>query len=91
MQFVSCKLQHFCRRATRDLREPNSVYKRIFREFTVTVRLADFSKWGTTKKNRKLKIQITQNMSDPKMEEILSPLRDSVKEQVSSIWLIYCY
>ncbi|XP_043595827.1 glycine--tRNA ligase [Bombus pyrosoma] len=81
MQFVSCKLQHLCRRATRDLREPNSVYKQIFRRFTVTVKLADFSKWGTTKKNRKLKIQITQNMSDPKMEEILSPLRDSVKEQ----------
>lgn len=91
MQFVSCNLQHLCRRAIRDLCEPNSVYKQIFRRFTVTVRLADFSKWGTTKKNRKLKIQITQDMADPKIEEILSPLRDGVKEQVSSIWLIYCY
>ncbi|XP_003494106.1 glycine--tRNA ligase [Bombus impatiens] len=81
MQFVSCNLQHLCRRAIRNLCEPNSVYKQIFRRFTVTVRLADFSKWGTTKKNRKLKIQITQDMADPKIEEILSPLRDGVKEQ----------
>ncbi|XP_071875134.1 glycine--tRNA ligase [Bombus fervidus] len=81
MQFIFCNLQHLCRRATRDLRKSNSVYKQIFRRFTVTVRLADFSKWGTTKRNRKLKIQISQNMSDPKIEEILSPLRDNVKEQ----------
>ncbi|XP_060827693.1 glycine--tRNA ligase [Bombus pascuorum] len=81
MQFISCNLHHLCRRATCGLRKPNSIYKQIFRRFTVTVRLADFSKWGTTKRNRKVKIQISQNMEDSNMEEILSSLRNSVKEQ----------
>lgn len=87
MQFVSRNLQLLCKRATRGLYKHNSIYKQLLRRFTVTARLGDFSKWGTTKKNRKVKIQIRQDMSDPKIEDILAPLRNSVKEQVSAIWM----
>lgn len=41
--------------------------------------------WGSNKKHRdiKLKLQLLQNMTmDPKIETILAPLREAVKEQV---------
>ncbi|KAK1119609.1 hypothetical protein K0M31_013032 [Melipona bicolor] len=81
MQFISRNLQLLCKRATRGLYKHNSIYKQLLRRFTVTARLGDFTKWGTTKKNRKVKIQIRQDMSDPKIEDILAPLRNNVKEQ----------
>lgn len=51
------------------------------------------SAWGTKKKHRKVKLQFTlDRMADPKTEEILAPLRASVKEQVcwfSRVTVIY--
>jgi hypothetical protein len=42
------------------------------------------SAWGSKKKHRKVKLHFTfDRMTDPKIEEILAPLRASVKEQVS--------
>ena len=39
--------------------------------------------WGSKKQNRKVKLHFTLNsMADPKIEEILAPLRANVKEQV---------
>lgn len=91
MQFISCNLRLVCKKVTHNICKHNTIYKQLLRKFTVTARLADFSKWGTKKKDRKVKIQILQDMSDPKIEEILSPLRDSVKEQVNAIWIIIIY
>lgn len=40
--------------------------------------------WGKNKKHRNVKLRwYFDNMSDPKIEVILAPLRASVKEQVS--------
>lgn len=40
------------------------------------------STWGSKKKHRKVRLQVTlDTMADPKIEEILAPLRASVKEQ----------
>lgn len=48
----------------------------------------DTPKWGSKKQHRKVKLHFNiQDMADPKMEEILAPLRASVKEQVGAIWL----
>lgn len=43
--------------------------------------------WGSKKSHRSIKINqlLLQEMSDPKTEEILAPLRALVKEQVSII------
>lgn len=40
-------------------------------------------KWGTKKAHRniKLQLQLLKDMADPKIEEQLAPLRESVKEQ----------
>lgn len=45
--------------------------------------------WGSKKSHRKVKLKLFdhQKMADPKIEEILAPLRTSVKEQVS--WNIF--
>lgn len=43
-------------------------------------KLAD--NWGSKKAHRKVKLNFFTNMSDPKTEEILAPLRFLVKEQV---------
>ena len=41
------------------------------------------SAWGSKKKHRKVRLQVTlDTMADPKIEEKLAPLRASVKEQV---------
>ena len=47
------------------------------------------SEWGSKKTHRKVKLKLfeLQKMSDPKIEEILAPLRNAVKEQVS--WNIF--
>lgn len=40
------------------------------------------SAWGSKKKHRKVRLQVSlDTMADPKIEEILAPLRASVKEQ----------
>nr|CAH7749236.1 unnamed protein product [Callosobruchus chinensis] len=39
------------------------------------------SQWGKNKKHRHIKLHWFVNMSDPKIEEVLAPLRASVKEQ----------
>jgi tRNA U34 2-thiouridine synthase MnmA/TrmU len=41
--------------------------------------------WGSKKAHRNVKVQslLIQEMADPKIEEILAPLRAAVKEQVS--------
>lgn len=43
------------------------------------------SDWGSKKAHRNVKLRLLeyQTMADPKIEEILAPLRQSVKEQVS--------
>jgi hypothetical protein len=43
------------------------------------------SQWGSKKSHRKVKLQLYeyQSMADPKIEEVLAPLRQTVKEQVS--------
>nr|XP_012230165.1 PREDICTED: glycine--tRNA ligase [Linepithema humile] len=43
--------------------------------------LHDFSRWGTRKANRKVKIALTFDIMDSKIEETLAPLRARVKEQ----------
>lgn len=56
---------------------------RLFiRNVAGTASLFDFSKWGTRKANRKVKISLMSDMMDPKVEEALTPLRLNVKEQV---------
>lgn len=57
------------------------------RGVAVTASLLDFSRWGIRKANRNLKIALALDMTDPKVEEALAPLRASVKEQVSAIWM----
>lgn len=57
------------------------------RGVAVTATFLDFSRWGSRKANRNLKIALTFDMTDPKIEEALAPLRASVKEQVSAIWV----
>ncbi|CAA9999826.1 unnamed protein product [Nesidiocoris tenuis] len=39
------------------------------------------TQWGTRKKNRAVPLKIVSAMADPKIEEILAPLRSAVKEQ----------
>ncbi|EFN89098.1 Glycyl-tRNA synthetase [Harpegnathos saltator] len=58
-----------------------SLVKPSVRSVTVTASLPDFSRWGTNKVNRRLKIALALDMTDPKVEEVLAPLRASVKEQ----------
>lgn len=43
------------------------------------------NEWGSKKAHRKVKLRLIeyQKMADPKIEEILAPLRQTVKEQVS--------
>ncbi|XP_076640442.1 glycine--tRNA ligase [Colletes latitarsis] len=82
MQCISCNILFYSRRTAPAICKTIIINnKQAFRRFSVTSRLADLSKWGTNKKDRKVKIQIFSDMSDPKIEEILSPLRASVKEQ----------
>ncbi|XP_029034569.1 glycine--tRNA ligase [Osmia bicornis bicornis] len=84
MQFISRNLYLFYRE-TAHATCKSILIKQFVRGFTVTTRLTsskwDYNTWGTKKQNRKVKIQILPDMSDPKIEEILTPLRESVKEQ----------
>jgi len=57
------------------------------RGVAATASLLDFSRWGTRKANRNLKVALALDMVDPKVDEALAPLRASVKEQVSAIWM----
>lgn len=59
----------------------NSVYCINFRVFSHT---SSLYQWGKNKKHRNVKLQwYFDKMDDPKVEEILAPLRANVKEQVS--------
>ncbi|XP_053970973.1 glycine--tRNA ligase [Hylaeus volcanicus] len=81
MHCISYNLLFLCRRTALGISKTILVNnKQTFRKFSINARLADFN-WGSNKKHRKVKIQILPDMSDPKIEEILSPLRTSVKEQ----------
>lgn len=57
------------------------------RAVSLTHQLCDKNnpEWGSKKAHRKVKLRLLeyQKMSDPKIEEILAPLRQTVKEQVS--------
>lgn len=53
-----------------------------FRHLSTSSPSLNVAQWGTKKKHRQVKLQYTLNMADPKIEEILTPLRASVKEQV---------
>lgn len=55
------------------------------RNVVTTASLLDFSRWGTKKANKKLKIALALDMTDPKVEEVLAPLRANVKELGDSI------
>lgn len=39
------------------------------------------SKWGSKKAHRNIRLKLLKEMTDPKIEEQLAPLRESVKEQ----------
>lgn len=43
------------------------------------------TKWGSKKIHRNIKLKFLQMMADPKIEEVLAPLREAVKEQVSKL------
>lgn len=46
--------------------------------------------WGKNKKTRKVKLSLFfDTMSDPQIEEVLAPLRASVKEQVRCLISVY--
>lgn len=47
-----------------------------------------YQQWGTKKKHRNVPIKYLEEMADPKIEEILAPLRASVKEQVRNLFYI---
>lgn len=68
-----------------------NILKTPTRVFSLSHKVCDSNKseWGSKKKHRKVNLQLLeyQKMSDPKIEEILAPLRHSVKEQVS--WKIF--
>ena len=81
MQCISHSIRFLCRQSATATCRQISINKQFLRRFTVTSRLANFSNWGATKKHRNVKIQILPDMVDPKIEEILSPFRASVKEQ----------
>ncbi|XP_033325114.1 glycine--tRNA ligase isoform X1 [Megalopta genalis] len=81
MQLISRNLHFLCRTIARGTCKNIVIHTQPLRKFTVSARLADFSNWGTKKSNRFVKIQIFCDMSDPKIEAILSPLRASVKAQ----------
>ncbi|XP_046419532.1 glycine--tRNA ligase [Neodiprion pinetum] len=55
----------------------------ISRNLAVSSRLySETPQWGSKKKHRKVKLHFQlQSMADPKIEEVLAPLRSSVKEQ----------
>ncbi|XP_046395890.1 glycine--tRNA ligase [Ischnura elegans] len=64
--------------------KPQCVFLKNSRSFFTrkSVLLQAKSPWGTNKKHRSVKLNIpTYTMADPKIEEILAPLRAAVKEQ----------
>ncbi|XP_057331330.1 glycine--tRNA ligase [Microplitis mediator] len=53
----------------------------LIRELRTTVGFAKNFDWGSKKKFRKVKLNFPLDMTDPKIEETLAPLRANVKEQ----------
>lgn len=52
------------------------------RSFTV-INSVNYQQWGKNKQHRNVKLKLFfDSMADPQIEEILAPLRASVKEQV---------
>ncbi|XP_049796890.1 glycine--tRNA ligase [Schistocerca nitens] len=61
---------------------PGIIYGSRYLSLCTAVRKEDEHIWGSRKRNRKLKITFPLNtMADSKIEEVLAPLRASVKEQ----------
>lgn len=56
---------------------------RVDRQFTTGLAAAvkEFN-WGSNKKHRAVKLHFPTDMTDPKIEEVLAPLRANVKQQV---------
>lgn len=70
------------------LNKANCIYYLNLKQFSQAQSL---NQWGKNKKHRNVKLQwYFDNMSDPKIEEILAPLRASVKEQVSRSYEVNC-
>lgn len=67
----------------RFLNKTTSIYSVNFKQFSQSFSL---NQWGKNKKHRTVKLQwYIDTMADPKVEEILAPLRANVKEQVSKL------
>ncbi|KAG7212729.1 hypothetical protein KM043_012996 [Ampulex compressa] len=81
MQTILHTLKFACRITARRACNHVTFDRQNLRGFAVTSKLSDLSRWGTKKNDRRVKIQIISEMTDPKAEEILAPLRASVKEQ----------
>lgn len=89
MQLIKRCLHHIARNLAAHHVSINVLLaKSPVKSVATTAYLLDFSRWGTKKANRKLKIHLALDMADPKIEEVLAPLRTSVKEQVSAIWFV---
>lgn len=62
----------------------NPVFQNSQRAFVILPALSQ-QLWGSKKKTRKVKLQFPlETMGDPKIEEVLAPLRAAVKEQVKN-------
>ncbi|XP_063901942.1 glycine--tRNA ligase isoform X1 [Zophobas morio] len=73
-----CKLQKLLFSDTKILYKPCITS----RSFCISVFLSKKHQWGSTKKHRDIKLKsYFESMADPQMEEVLAPLRASVKEQ----------
>lgn len=90
MRFLLCSIRAACTVVSRKhVHSHTGAYSTFIqtRDFRLTSRLSGFELWGTAKKHRKIKLHFQPDMTDPKIEEVLAPLRASVKEQVFAIWL----
>lgn len=70
----------------RQIGSNNCNLKREFR--TSFCRFAQQSNWGSNKKFRAVKLNFPLDMTDPKIEEVLAPLRANVKEQVTELSIL---
>lgn len=62
--------------------KPSSIYCVNLKQICYTQPL---NQWGKNKKHRNVKLKwYLDNMADPQTEEVLAPLRASVKEQVKA-------
>lgn len=82
MQLIKRSLHYIaCRVGAYHVSSNLSLIRLPVRNVVTTASLLDFSRWGTKKANRKLKIALALEIMDPKVEEALASLRANVKEQ----------